>query len=260
VKNALYDSDLTDAQWEFLQPMLPGTKKYGRPPTDRRRVINAILYVLKGGIPWRQMPTTYPRWKTVYHVFRAWSLDKTWAALNDALRICVRIGEQRHEQPTAAILDSQSVKSDGHGGEVGYDAGKRIKGRKRHVLVDTLGLLLGVVVTPASCPERDGAQQVLHQVAGWFTKLRKIWVDGGYTGENFQTWVKDRWPKIQVEVVKRSNDVQGFAVLPRRWIVERTFGWLMRQRRLVRDYERTESSAEAWIHLAMIRIQLRRLA
>ncbi len=235
MKNALYDSDLTDAQWEFLQPMLPGTKKYGRPPTDRRRVINAILYVLKGGIPWRQMPTTYPRWKTVYHVFRAWSLDKTWAAL-------------------------KSVKSDGHGGEVGYDAGKRIKGRKRHVLVDTLGLLLGVVVTPASCPERDGAQQVLDQVAGWFTKLRKIWVDGGYTGENFQVWVKDRWPKIQVEVVKRSNDVQGFAVLPRRWIVERTFGWLMRQRRLVRDYERTEASAEAWIHLAMIRIQLRRLA
>ncbi len=257
---ATYETELTDAQWEFLQPMLAKSKKRGRPPTDRRRVLNAILYVLKGGIPWRLLPKTYPPWKTIYHIFRAWSLDKTWAALNDALRICVRADQRRREQPTAAILDSQSVKSDGHGGQVGYDAGKRIKGRKRHVLVDTLGLLMGVVVTPASCPERDGAQRVLEQVAGWFTKMRKIWVDGGYTGENFQSWVKERWPKVQVEVVKRSDDVEGFAVLPRRWIVERTFGWLMRHRRLVRDYETTESSAEAWIHLAMIRIQLRRLA
>lgn len=240
--------------------MLPEVKKRGRPATDRRRVINAILYVLKGGIPWRHLPMNYPPWKTIYHVFRAWSLNQTWAALNDALRNCVRLEAQRHQQPTAAILDSQSVKSDGHGGEVGYDAGKRIKGRKRHLLVDTLGLLLGVVVTPANCPERDGAQRVLDQVADWFTKLRKIWVDGGYTGEKFQSWVGERWPKIQVEVVKRSDDAQGFAVLPRRWVVERTFGWLMRQRRLVRDYERTEASAEAWIYLAMIRIQLRRLA
>ena len=260
MKIATYETELTDAQWTFIQPMLPQPKKLGRPPTDRRLVINAILYVLKGGIPWRLLPTTYPRWKTVNHIFRAWTLDKTWAALNDALRTCVRLGEERREQPTAAILDSQSVKSDGHGGEVGYDAGKRIKGRKRHVLVDTLGLLLGVVVTPASCPERDGAQKVLSQVAGWFTGLRKLWVDGGYTGETFANWVEEHWPKLEVEVVKRSDDVQGFAVLPKRWIVERTFGWLMRHRRLVRDYERTESSAEAWIQLAMIRIQLRRLA
>lgn len=260
MKNALSDSDLTDTQWEFLRPMLPQPKKLGRPPTDRRLVLNAILYVLKGGIPWRLLPTTYPPWKTIHHIFRAWTLDQTWAALNDALRICVRLEEGRRAQPTAAILDSQSVKSDGHGGEVGYDAGKRIKGRKRHVLVDTLGLWLGVRVTPASCPERDGAQKVLSQVAGWFTGLRKLWVDGGYTGETFAHWVKEHCPKLEVEVVKRSDDVQGFAVLPKRWMVERTFGWLMRHRRLVRDYERTASSAEAWIHLAMIRIQLRRLA
>jgi len=260
VKNAIYDSDLTDTQWEFLMPMLPKAKTFGRPPTDRRLVINAILYVLKGGIAWRLLPKTYPPCKTVYHIFRAWTLDKTWAALNDALRICVRLDAGREKQPTAAILDSQSVKSDGHGGEVGYDAGKRIKGRKRHVLVDTLGLLLGVMVTPASCPERDGGQKVLSQVAGWFSGLRKVWVDGGYTGENFANWVKERWPRLQVEVVKRCDDVEGFAVLPKRWIVERTFGWLMQHRRLARDYERTESSAEAWIQLAMIRIQLRRLA
>lgn len=260
MKTAIYDSDLTDAQWAYLQPMLPKPRKRGRPPTDRRWVLNAILYVLKGGIPWRLLPTSFPPWKTVYHVFRAWTREHTWAALNDALRVCVRRQDGRQDQPSAAILDSQSVKSDGHGGEVGYDAGKQIKGRKRHLLVDTLGLLLGAAVTPASCPERDGAQQVLATVADWFKRLRRLWVDGGYTGATFADWVKEHWPKIKVEVVKRSDAVQGFAVLPRRWVVERTFGWLMRHRRLVRDYERTESSAEAWIHLTMIRIQLRRLA
>jgi putative transposase len=260
VKNTTYDSDLTEAQWEFLQPMLDKPKKCGRPPTDRRVVVNAILYILKGGIQWRQMPSGFPPWKTVYHIFRAWTLDHTWASLNDALRTCVRRDEGRAAQPTAAILDCQSVKSDGHGGEVGYDAGKKIKGRKRHILVDSLGLVLGAIVSPASCPEREGAKRLLDQVADWFPRLRKIWTDGGYTGEAFEQWVKDHWSKIQIKVVKRSDQVDGFAVLPRRWIVERTFGWLMRNRRLVRDYERTEASAAAWIHLAMIRIQLRRLA
>jgi transposase len=260
MKNASFDTDLTDAQWDYLQPMLPKRKKLGRPPTDRRRIIDAILYVLKGGIPWRLLPQNFPPWQTVYDIFRAWSLDCTWAALHDALRVCVRTDEGRNAQPSAAILDSQSVKSDGHGGAVGYDAAKKIKGRKRHLLVDTLGLVLGAVVTPADCPERDGAQQVLQRVGGWFKRLRKLWADGGYTGEPFAQWVRTQWPKLEVEVVKRSDAATGFAVLPRRWIVERTFGWLMRHRRLVRDYERTETSAEAWIHLAMIRIQLRRLA
>jgi transposase len=260
MKIATYETDLTDAQWEYLQPMLPKPNKFGRPPTDRRRVINAILFVLKGGVPWRLLPGNFPPWKTVYHIFRAWALDFTWAALNDTLRIGVRRSQGRKDQPSAAVMDSQSVKSDGHGGEVGYDAGKKIKGRKRHLLVDTLGLLLGVAVTPASCPEREGAQTVLLRVGNWFMRLRRLWVDGGYTGTAFADWVKEHWPKLEVEVVKRSDDISGFAVLPRRWVVERTFGWLMRHRRLVRDYECTESSAEAWIHLAMIRIQLRRLA
>lgn len=260
MKTAIYDTDLTDAQWAYIQPMLPKLPRRGRPPTDRRRVLNAILYMLKGGIPWRLLPSSFPPWHTVYHVFRTWTGDHTWAALHDALRRCVRRAEGRPDQPSAAILDSQSVKSDGHGGAVGYDAGKRIKGRKRHLLVDTGGLLLGVAVTPASCPERDGAQTVLTRVADWFPRLRRLWVDGGYTGEAFPQWVRAHWPKLAVEVVKRADNARGFAVLPRRWVVERTFGWLMRHRRLVRDYERTESSAEAWIHLAMLRVQLRRLA
>ena len=260
MKNAIFETSLTDAQWDFLKPMLPKPAKRGRPPTDRRRILDAILYVVKCGLPWRYLPTNFPPWKTVYHVFRQWTLNHLWAALNDALRTLVRKTQGKRSQPTAAILDSQSVKSDGHGGVVGYDAAKRIKGRKRHLLVDTLGLVLGVAVTPACLPERDGAQVVLDRVLGWFTWLRKLWVDGGYTGETFAQWVKGLRPKLVVEVVKRSDATAGFKVLPRRWVVERTFGWLMRQRRLVRDYETTATSAEAWIFIAMIRIQLRRLA
>jgi transposase len=240
--------------------MLPKPSKRGRPPTDRRRILEAVLYLVKGGIPWRLLPHDFPPWQTVYDVFRKWTVSHLWAALNDALRTLVRKADGREGQPTAAILDSQSVKSAGHGGDVGYDAAKRIKGRKRHLLVDTLGLVLGVAVTPASTPEREGAQAVLERPLQWFTRLRRLWVDGGYTGEAFAEWVKGRRPKLEVEVVKRSDDTTGFKVLPRRWVVERTFGWFMKHRRLVRDYEKTEASAEAMIYLAMIRIQLRRLA
>lgn len=260
MKNAIYDSSLTDAQWDYLTPMLPKPAKRGRPPTDRRHLLNAILYVVKCGCPWRYLPTDFPPWQTVYHVFRKWTLNHEWAALNDALRTLVRKTHNKRSQPTAAILDSQSVKSDGHAGHVGYDAGKRIKGRKRHLLVDTLGLVLGVAVTPASTTERAGAQMLLSRVLGWFTWLRILWVDGGYAGDAFAQWVKGLRPKLAVTVVQRSAATVGFKVLPHRWVVERTFGWLMRQRRLVRDYETTETSAQAWIYIAMIRIQLRRLA
>jgi putative transposase len=260
VKNAIYDSCLTEAQWAYLKPMLPKPAKRGRPRTDLRRIVDAILYVVKGGIPWRYLPTDFPPWKTVYHVFRKWTLNHLWAALNDALRTLVRKALGKRSQPTAAVLDSQSVKSAGHGGPVGYDAAKRIKGRKRHVLVDTLGLLLGVAVTSASSTERAGAQVVLGRVLTWFTWLRLLWVDGGYTGATFANWVRELRPKLAVEVVKRSDPTAGFKVLPRRWVVERTFGWLMHHRRLARDYETSETSAEAWIFIAMIRIQLRRLA
>jgi len=257
---AQYDTDLTDAQWALLKKNLPAPKKLGRPPTDRRLVVNAIFYVLKGGIQWRLLPESFPAWQTVYHIFCQWSRDLTWQKLNGALRNVVRARVGKRSRPTAAILDSQSVKSDPHGGQVGYDAGKKIKGRKRHLLVDTLGLLLGVAITSADVPEREGAKLLLGRVLKAFSWLRKMWVDGGYTGQEFAQWVKGSRPNLEVEVVKRSDDISGFEVLPRRWVVERTFGWLMRHRRLVRDYEKTEASAAAWIYLAMIRIQVRRLA
>lgn len=260
MKIAIYDTDLTDGQWTLLKPMFPKPGKRGRPPTDRRLILNAIFYVLKGGIQWRLLPSSFPPWKTVYHVFRKWTREQIWEAINARLRALARGKEGKRSRPTAAILDSQSVKSDPHGGPVGYDAAKRIKGRKRHLLVDTLGLLLGVMVTPASTPERVGAQAMLSRFLGYFTWLRLLWVDGGYTGDAFAQFVKTMRPKLEVEVVKRSDDISGFEVLPRRWVVERTFAWLMRQRRLVRDYETTETSAEAWIYLAMIRTQIRRLA
>jgi transposase len=260
MKIAFYDSDLTDAQWSVLQPMLPKPKPCGRPPTDRRRVINAILYVVKGGIQWRQMPHDFPPWKTIHHIFRQWALNHTWEAINARLRALVRETHDKRCRPTGAILDSQSVKSDPHGGAVGYDAAKRIKGRKRHLLVDTLGLVLGATVSPADVPEREGAKGLLERALGSFSWLRKLWVDGGYCGEPFAAWVRSLRPKLAVEVIKRSDAAKGFAVLSRRWVVERTFAWFMRQRRLVRDYETTESSAIAWMFIAMIRIQLRRLA
>jgi transposase len=260
MKIATYDTNLTEAQWAYLQPLLPKPAKRGRPPKDRRRILEAILYLVKCGCPWRYLPADFPRWQTVYHVFRQWVANHQWAVIHDPLRVLVRRTHRKRSRPTAAILDSQSVKSAGHGGAVGYDAGKRIKGRKRHLLVDTLGLVLGVAVTPANTTERAGAQLLLSRVLGWFIWLRILWVDGGYTGEAFAYWVKGLRPKLAVEVVKRAAPAKGFKVLARRWIVERTFGWLMHHRRLVRDYETTTSSAEAWIYIAMIRIQLRRLA
>jgi transposase len=217
MKIAVYDSDLTDAQWNLLQPKLPKISRRGRPPTDRRMVINAILYIVKGGIQWWILPSSFPPWKTVYHIFRQWTRNHTWEALNARLRAEVRATEGKRSRPTAAILDSQSVKSDPHGGEVGYDAGKRIKDRKRHLLVDTLGLILGIFVTPASTPEREGAQGLLERTLGWLTWLRLLWVDGGYSGDAFAQWVKTLRPKLEVEVVKRSDAASGFKVLPRRW-------------------------------------------
>ena len=239
---------------------LPKASRRGRPPTDRRCIIDAVLYVVKGGIQWRLLPSDFPSWKTVYHIFRQWTLNHTWASLNDALRTCVRATEDKRSRPTAAILDSQSVKSDPHGGNVGYDAAKQIKGRKRHILVDTLGLLLGVFVTPANVTERAGAQDLLRLTLGWFTWLRLLWVDGGYNGDAFAQWAQSLRAKLTVQVVKRSDRTHGFKVLPRRWVVERTFAWLGINRRMSKDVERFPETSLAFIFTAMIKLMKRRLA
>jgi len=260
MKIASYETDLTDSQWELLQPLLPAAKKRGRPRTALRAVCDAICYLAKAGCPWRLLPQTFPPWKTVYHHFHQWSCNGLLAKLNTRLRALARKAEAKRPRPTACALDSQTVRSNPHGGAVGYDAGKKTKGRKRFLLVDTLGLVLGAAVQPANTPERAGAMALLAPVLPHFTWLRKLWVDGGYTGAAFAAWVKNQRPKLEVEVIKRSDDVSGFKVLPRRWVVERTFGWLMQHRRLVRDYERSEASATGWIFTAMIRVMLRRLA
>ena len=258
--NSSYPSDLTDGQFALLEPMLTQPSKRGRPACDPRIMFNAILYVVRGGIPWRFLPKTYGPWETVYGTFARWKAANLWQSLNERLRTSVRKQEGKRSRPTACILDSQTIRSADHGGQVGYDAAKKTKGRKRHLLVDTLGLVLGVWITAANTTERAGAQGLLARVLVWFTWLRKMWVDGGYSGAEFAAWVRTIRPKLQVEVIRRSDEVKGFKVLPRRWVVERTFGWLMKQRRLVRDYEGTESSATAMVYIAMIRIMLRRLA
>jgi len=253
-------TDLTEAQWRYLAPFLPRAKRRGRPRTPLRPVVEAILYVVKAGCQWRLLPPTFPPWQTVYHHFRCWSRTGLLSALNDRLRAFVRAAVGKRSRPTAAVLDSQTVRSDPHGGTVGYDAGKKTRGRKRFVLVDILGLVLGAGVALANTPERVGAEALLAALLPYFPWLRKLWVDGGYSGADFADWVRQRRPKLAVEVVKRTDVLAGFRVVPKRWVVERTLAWLTQHRRLVRDYERSEASATAWIYVALIRIMLRRLA
>ena len=214
----------------------------------------------KAGCQWRLLPKEFPAWQTVYPVFRKWTRAHIGEALNARLRALVRGRIGKRPRPTAAILDSQGVRSDPHGGVLGHDAAKKIKGRKRHLRVDTLGLWLGVHVTPACTPERAGAQALLARVLPGSAWLRLLWVDGGHTGTAFAAWVRDLRPKLAVTVVKRSDKANGFTVLARRWVVERTFGWLMHHRRLVPDHETSTASAEAFVLLAMLRIPIRRSA
>jgi putative transposase len=255
-----YETDLTDAQWTLLEPLLPPVKRLGRPRTPLREIIDAMFYVTKGGCQWRLLPGSFPPWKTVYHYFRCWSRDGLLAVIHEQLRLWVRQAVGKRARASAAIIDSQTVRSDGHGGEVGYDAGKKTKGRKRFLCVDTLGLIMDVTILAADTPERTGAQALLQPMLSRHRGLRTLWADGGFSGPTFADWVKQQHPRLVVDIVKRSDTACGFTVLPKRWIVERTFGWLMRNRRLVRDYEQTPSSACGWILLAMSRLMLRRLA
>lgn len=258
-----YPSDLTDTQWKLIEPLLPKLPRgpAGRPRTnDRREIVNAILYLNRAGCSWRMLPSDLPYWKTVYHYFRLWRKDGTLDRIHDKLHEQVRIKEGREAKPTAGIIDSQSVKGANTVGKStrGYDAGKKINGRKRHIVVDTLGLLLVVMVTAASVQDRDGGRSILKLLKKKFPGVRHIFADGGYAGELVQT-AKRSW-KIVVEIVRRDPNQKGFAVLPRRWVVERTFAWLVRYRRLVRDYETLAVTHEAFVKWGMIGLMLNRLA
>jgi putative transposase len=223
-----------------------------------RHVLNAILYVLKTGCQWRQLPREFPHWTAVYYYFYRGSCDGTWVRLHDLLRSRLRQKVGRHKQPTAGCLDSQSVKGSATPGVRGYDAGKQINGRKRHLLVDTLGVLLIVRVTVASVQDRDAARLLLRNLPGHCKKLRKIWVDGGYSGRLVQ-WVVECF-KFYLTVVLRPKETHGFTLLPKRWVVERTFAWLTQSRRLSKTYERLTRIDETWIYMAMTRVMLNRWA
>jgi putative transposase len=253
-----YATDLTDAEWQKIEPLLPAAKTGGRPRVHPvREILNAIFYILRAGCTWRLLPHDLPPWQTVYHYFRLWRKDGTWEQIHDALRAEVRVAAGREPEPSAAILDSQSVKTTETPGVRGYDAGKKVNGRKRHLLVDTMGLLLIVVVHAADIQDRIGAKRVLGKVKGRFPRLQLIWADGGYSGK-LVDWVKTVCHWV-LEIVKRNDDVKGFHVLPRRWVVERTLGWLGRYRRLSKDYEGLPETSEALIYAAMIHLMVRRL-
>lgn len=216
-----------------------------------------MLYLLTTGCPWRQLPHSYPHWRTVYHYFRAWQSEGTWHRLHETLRAHVRTKMGRHKHPTAGCLDSQSIKGTHVPGTRGDDCFKRVTGRKRHLIVDTQGLLLAICVTPANISETAGAVQVFKRLPGSAKKLRVLWCDNGYFNGAFEQAEKQR---LELRAVKRPEEQKGFAVLARRWVVERTFAWLSRCRRLARDYETRPQSSETLIRLAMIRLMLIRLA
>ncbi|MEU8547204.1 IS5 family transposase [Streptomyces roseoverticillatus] len=262
-----YPSDLSDARWSLIEPILTAWRTerrgrgldIGRPPEhSRRRILDAILYVDRTGIPWRYLPHDFAPWETVYGYFAAWQKDGVFDQLNGVLRRQVRQRERRRHEPSACVLDSQSVKTSANVPATGQgiDAGKKIAGRKRHIAVDTLGLLLAVWVTAASVSDNAGGIHLLSRVAERHPAVTKAWADTGY-----RTKVIDHGAihGIDVEVVRRDPDTKGFKVLPRRWTVERSFGWLMHHRRLARDYETHPHRSEAMIKLAMVDLISRRL-
>lgn len=269
----VYPSDLTDAEWAVLAALLPPAKPGGRPRSvDLRRVVNGLFYLVRAGCAWRYLPREYGPWSTVYHYFRQFRRDGTWERVHAHLRELARRRVGREPTPSAAIIDSQSVRTQ-QGGPRGFDGGKKVWGRKRHLLVDTLGLLLKVVVHPASLHDRLGAKLVLGALGPGYPRLQLIWADQGYAGA-LRQWTKEHtgitlqvvypwWRQLKrylPELLDELGYQPGFNVIPRRWVVERTLLWLGRSRRLSRDYERLPISSEALIYVTCIRLLLVRLA
>ena len=253
-------SDLTDAEWQVLEPLLPPPSHVGRPRKwPLRRIVEAILYLLRGGLPWRMLPPCFPPVSTVRRWFYLWRDNKLWLSLNHALLLMAREATGREASPSAGVIDSQSVKTTESGGPRGYDAGKKIKGRKRHILTDTEGNLVHAVIHTADIQDRDGAPLVLREIIRRFPWLRHVFADGGYAGDKLREALR-RIGKWTVEIVKRSDVAKGFVVLPRRWVVERTLAWLNRNRRLAKDFEQTIASATAWLFIASIQLFARRIA
>lgn len=255
-----YSSDLKDQEWEMIAPLMPEPSALGRPrKVDLRAVMNAILYILATGCQWRALPKDFPPRSTVQGYFYRWRDDRTWLCINDALVELARRSLGRKPMASAGIIDSQSAPTTESGGPRGIDAGKRIKGRKRHIVTDTEGFLLAVLIHEANIQDPHGAVPLLHALRRRFPRLQHIFADRIYRGPQLRNAIADCGP-WSIEIVERPPGVKGFQLLPRRWVVERTFAWLGRSRRLAKDFEATIASATAWLLLASIRLLSRRLA